>query len=492
MLACFIRNHFILLGAIYIFFKLLNITPNSKHTQIILCFFSTIVSLCTAILFIANQSLNWIVILLLFFFMLKSVTKINLYTLYAAALFSFALSFIALSFSGIIASLILSLFCFGNYEIPWPLIRLLGGTIYSFLLHHCFRIPRLQKGMTFLYNIPSSNIGSTLCLFLFMVVLMIGQTKNTVETFMLSFSSFTLILTLLLLYWWNYHLTQTYKKYLRRNELASLEMLLSEKDAEITYYRNEHEKLSRLVHKDNKMIPALTLAVSDFLENADKLPSQELKLIGFSLQTQLNDLYDDRLTLLSNYERELLPLPSTGFSSVNGVLMFMQQKALQAGIKFQFLLSDNPSGIIPDMIPEKDFSHLLSDLLDNAIIAANSSLSGMVRIHMGLFDDIYTLKIFNTGNAFPVEVLQDIGITRHTSHEDTGGSGIGMMDIWKLKETYSATLLIDEITDAHNAVPSTTVNILFNRKNHYIIQTDRYKELIKILNRPDLLILSKE
>ena len=111
---------------------------------------------------------------------------------------------------------------------------------------------------------------------------------------------------------------------------------------------------------------------------------------------------------------------------------------------------------------------------------------------MGYFDNIYTLKIFNTGQPFAINVLQNLGINRHTTHHDTGGSGIGMMDLWQLKQKYLFTLLIDEITESGSQVPSTSVNILFHKKNHFIIQTDRYKELVTSVNRPDLLILSKE
>ena len=136
-----------------------------------------------------------------------------------------------------------------------------------------------------------------------------------------------------------------------------------------------------------------------------------------------------------------------------------------AGIEFQFLLSHPLTAAIPSHSPEKEFSHLLSDLLENAIIAAKSSPSGTVQIHMGMFDKIYTLKVINTGNPFPIEVLQDLGINRHTTHKDSGGSGIGLMDIWKIKEDYSATLLIDEITASSSETTSTTINILFNNRN---------------------------
>lgn len=61
-----------------------------------------------------------------------------------------------------------------------------------------------------------------------------------------------------------------------------------------------------------------------------------------------------------------------------------------------------------------------------------------------------------------------------------------------LKEKYKATLLIDEITNKDSDTTYTCINILFNHKNHYIIQSDRHKELSNYINRPDIMILSKE
>ena len=487
-----IRNFFVLVVANYTFYKLLNISLKTKISQISTIFLLLLVSIVSTFLFKSNLSLNWLFILLFFFIHSKLSTKLTWSTTYMSVLFSFTLSYISFSLSTVIAVFPLLPFYLGQKNLPWFFIQIFIGIIHFFIIYFCFHIPRLQKGMVFLYNIPSFNIGSSLCFFLIMLIFMLSQLKTPFESFTLKFASLIIFCTFLLLYWWNYHLTQTYRKYLRRNELATLELLLTEKDTEITHLKTENDKLSRLIHKDNKMIPALTMAVEDFLQNANKLPPAELEQLGSSLQTQLTLLYDDRLAILNSYEQELYPLPSTGLTSVNGVLVFMQQKALQAGIQFQFIFSNSPSSVIPDKIPEKDFSHLLSDLLDNAVIAAGCFPSGIVRVHMGSFDNIYTLKIFNTGQPFPVEVLQDMGINRHTTHETAGGSGIGMMDIWELKEQYSLTLLIDEITDSSHETTSTTINILFNNKNHYIIQTDRYKELVGAVNRPDLLILSKD
>ena len=210
-----------------------------------------------------------------------------------------------------------------------------------------------------------------------------------------------------------------------------------------------------------------------------------------SLHIKLKQLYEERRQTVENYQKEVEQLPQTSYASVNAVLSYMQTEALKHKISYQVMLFDNLKSTIPDKISENDFVHILSDMLANAINACKYTGCGILQIFLGEIDEISTIKIYNNGNIFDVETLKNLGQTRHTTHSDTGGSGIGLMDIWMLKEKYKATLLIDEISDSSCAT-YTCINILFNRKNHYIIQSDRHKELSANIIRPDIMILSKE
>lgn len=489
MLTCFIRNLFVILISIYTFYKLLNFTPGDNYAQFRLVLFSSITSLFAATLFTSNQTFNWLYLLFSLFILLKSNSKISTYTIYNTVLFSFSLSFIAFVFSGIISACIFSLFLFKKYEIPWFMIRTLGILIHTLLIYYCFRIPRIKKGMQFLYHIPSGNIGTTICTMLFTFILMYAQVQTYAETFILTYSSIILLITFLLIYWWNYHITQTYRKFLRKNEIDSLNLLLEERNQEILYLKSENDKLSRIIHKDNKILPALSMAVMDSYKNQTALDLSSLDNDS-SLHMKLVQLYNEREESLANYQQEIMRLPQTAFDSVNAVLSYMQTESLKTSIPFQVMLFDDLASTIPSEIAEDDFTHMLSDLLANAINACKNSSSASIQVYLGKMDGISTIKILNTGNTFNIEVLRDLGLARHTTHADTGGSGIGLMDIWKIKEQYKTTLLIDE--SVHESVVYTCVNILFNHKKHYIIQSDRHKELSTYINRPDMMIISKE
>lgn len=318
---------------------------------------------------------------------------------------------------------------------------------------------------------------------------MFCELKTKAEIYMYTFMSITLFLGFILIYWWNYHITQTYRKFLRKHEIDSLNLLLEERNQEITYLKNENDKLARIIHKDNKIIPALSMAIIDSYENKSTLDLSALETDS-SLHGKLKQLYDERAETLANYQQEILRLPQTVFDSVNAVLSYMQTENLKAGIPFHVMLFDDLASTIPDEIAEDDFIHMLSDLLANAINACKDISSASIQVYLGKMDGISTIKILNTGNTFDIEVLRDLGLVRHTTHADTGGSGIGLMDIWKIKEQYKATLLIDEMVNPSNTY--TCVNILFNHKKHYIIQSNRHKELSSYINRTDIMIISKE
>lgn len=485
----FVSNITILLVTIYCFYKLLNISPKTKFTQLFLIIFSIITSMFTSNV-LTNPSINWLVNMLILSIVMKHITKIDFKIAYVSTLFSFSFSFISIAISGVIVSLILLPFYFPDHQIPWYLIRILVGILQFVLVYNCFRIPRLRKGMNVLYNLPSNNIGSTICIFLFMFSFMYAQLQSYEETFFLTFSSFIILITFLLIYWWNYHITQTYRKFLHKNELDSLNLLLEERNQKILYLKNQNDELARLIHKDNKIIPALTSAIMESYENKASLDLTEWETDS-PLCMKLKQLYDERVNMLETYHNEIMNLPKTGFDSINATLSFMYSEASKTGIPFHVVLYDNLKTTIPNEITEDDFNHILSDLLINAINACKNCSSGSIQIYLGKTEDISIIKICNTGSVFHLETLKNLGLARHTTHADTGGSGIGLMDIWKIKEKYKATLLIDEIADAALSETYTCMNILFNRKNHFMIQSDRYKELAAYISRPDVMIVSQ-
>ena len=491
MLANTTRNFFILIVAIYSFYKLLNLNSLTKKKSIFLVISSLIISFTSSLLFLSNLSLNRLYILLLFFVLVKLFTKLRFSIVYITTLFSFALSIITFNLSGIIVGLILLPFQYGNYTLPWFLILIIVGIIQLLLLYYCFHIPRLKKGMAFLYNVPSNTIGSAFCLFAIMSVIIFGHSKTFDEKFTIYIYTTIFILGFLLIYWWNYHITQTYRKFLRKNELDTLNRLIEKQNQEILYYKGETDYLAEMIHRDNKIIPAITRTILYSYENHVPLDLSEWETAS-PLIEKLKQLYNEREDALETHEKKALDLPSTNFATVNATLAYMKSDAQIIGVPFHVVLFDNLESTIPAKITEDDFNHMLSDLLSNALNACKNISGTSIQVYLGKMDEISTIKICNTGTVFDMETLNCLGFTRHTTHPDTGGSGIGLMSIWRIKEKYRATLLIDETIDTNTASGYTCMNILFNGKNHYMLQSNRHKELAESITRPDIIILAKE
>lgn len=488
MLENIIRNFFFYLTSIYAFYKLLNRKPQDIWAHFMLLSSSLIASLCSAALLGEDQNLNWIFnFFLVLLIMLFTERQLPLLT-YATVIFSYSLSFIMLCISVIIFALVSSVFLFGNYKLPWLFMRLLIGIFQFILVDHCFRIPRFRKGMAFLYHMPSVYLTSTLYIVVFITILLFNQINELTNSFILLFYIFILVFSFILIYWWNYHITQTYRNYLRKNELDSLNLLLEEQNQEIAYLKSENDKLARIIHKDNKIIPALSMAILDAKEDPCRLqlPKDETQTL---LYQKLQKLYEERTETLENYQKESCRLPQSAYDSVNAVLSYMQAEALRFKIPYQVILFDDLSAAIPKDISEEDLTHLLSDLLSNAIYAGKEVPSASIQVCLGEQNGIFTIRVHNTGSVFPADVLNDLGLVRHTTHADNGGSGIGLMDIWSIKKRCSATLLIDELSASPASY--TSINLLFNHKDHYMIQSDRSRELSTCIRRSDLMILSK-
>lgn len=490
MLETFIKILFLLTTSIYTFYKISNSKPVNRTTQLLLGF--TAILTCIVITFLFGRYHFIIpVVFISFFLIIKIFRKQSTALTYTTTLFSFAFNYVIFYFSSFSLSLIFLVFYYKNIIFSWPIIHICVGLLHTLFIYCCFHIPRLQKGMTFLYNLPAGNMGFTICVTIIMSLILVNQTENRNDYFLLFFFTLLLLSGFLLIYWWNYHITQTYRKYLKKNEIDSLNLLLEERNQEILYLRSENDKLARIIHKDNKLIPALSMAIIDSYENGTKLDLSALDSDS-SLHRKLKQLYEERVEILANYEKELIHLPQTSFDSVNAVLSYMYTEALKSKIPYQIILFDDLTSTIPAKITEDDFTHILSDLLTNAINACQNIESAFIQIYLGEINGISTIKIYNTGKLFDIETLKNLGLARHTTHANTGGSGIGLMDIWRLKEKYKATLLIDEITKETTPSSYTCFHILLNQKGHYIIQSDRHKELSTYINRPDIMILSKE
>lgn len=167
-----------------------------------------------------------------------------------------------------------------------------------------------------------------------MSVIIFGQVKTFNERFTMSILMLLFILGFLLIYWWNYHITQTYRRYLKKNEINSLNILLEEKNKEIEFLKNDNDRLARGIHKDNKIIPIICNTILE--SNDNKIPLNLSQWEADSpLSLKLIELYDNRCEILKEQESPNRNVPQTAFEFTNATISFMYSEAKNPAFLFR-------------------------------------------------------------------------------------------------------------------------------------------------------------
>lgn len=338
--------------------------------------------------------------------------------------------------------------------------------------------------MPFLYSTKLLNLGTILCLF-FLNLLTYMQTSNTSHLSTDTLYSILLVIALAaLIFWWQAQLTKSYLRKLQLLELESLRKELEETSREIAHLKKQNEELGRLIHKDNKLIPAMETAVIDFLSASEQ---KENNTLGQSLISQLRELSGSRGEILNEVSVARSHHFATGVPALDTLLAYFDRRAEARKIEFAVNVTPGLKAFVSSRISSDDITHLLADLLENAIIAVTPCTSRKIRLQIYPYRKWFVIELSDTGIPFQAESLLQFGIQQLTTHKDSGGSGIGLMDIWKLKEKYHASIHITEYPDSSPF--SKRITFLLDHRNQYLIRTWRCEELKAESRRTDLCIL---
>ena len=396
MIQSCIQIFFILLSCFYLYHKLLNIKKRPFNIELY-CYIYF--AGCSCLLYSISKNIYYIVyfpaLIILFFVFIKIYTHTNYKTTLITTVIALGISLCSFTFSAVIMTLFLLCTGLTPENHFWILIKLVIGIMQYVLVHLPFQLKRLKKGMPFLYELNFNNIGCLLSMCIIICVIIIS-TPYTIHTY-ITISCLFLIFpcALLLISWWRAIITRNYRRKLQQFEMQQLKNELVQKEQEITRLLENNKALAQIIHRDNKLIPAMELAVNTFLQNQNTLSPQQLKEQGLALAAHLQTMSQERKFNLTEYQ--------------------------------------------------------------------------------------------TNGQPFLPEIFQDFGLKAHTTHAGNGGSGIGLMDIWKLKKKYRASLVITEYAPGTYSYTK-QISLIFDAKKHYIIQTYRRRELGQIRFRDDLYI----
>lgn len=487
MITHLLKNLFVLMIAFTLFINLANSKISNldiKMNVLIICLsvLNSIYGMNNPLFSILFSFISFFLATVLFF---HAETKF----VFFVSLISFCLSHVLIMTSIFSYCFIISLLFQYRPNDPNSITFLFSGIIAIVLSGLLCRWNKFKKGIKYLYKAPYINIvvsiGITLIAFL-----TIPQVIKTPDHKTQLISLLILSAAFLLFFLWQRQIKHYYLSKLRKLELESLRQELAEKEEQIKQLTASNEDLARTIHKDNKLIPAMLSAVTDYLAYTGNGATDRTEH-GTALARQLRELGSDRMELLAKCTHANGTLPQSGHAAVDAMLSYMEKRAEAEDIAFQVKIHSDFSSKINTEISEVDLTHLLSDLIENALIATKTAHRKSILVHLGVLCNTPIVEISDTGNPFAPEVYQDFGLNRHSTHLEDGGSGIGLMDIWNLKKKYAASLHIYEYVPAPSGF-SKKICLLFDHKKHYLIRTCRPEELLKVQVRGDLYILPLE
>lgn len=408
---------------------------------------------------------------------------------FSLTLISFALSYSLFIFSFFIIAIILAPSHYHTFSFNQIKLYLLTGILQFFMIGLLKRIKRFSHGMNFIYTQKSINTGTLIGL-LFCILITFSQLNPNPTIYVQAIVTLCIPLILLfLLHWWQSQLTKAYRKRLAQLELESLRTELEQKTALLKKLETQNEEMGRLIHKDNKLIPAMEHAVSSYLASGfTDIVLQQAQ--GEALLSDLKEFSEARRGILSTFAPISAPKYNTGIPSLDAILVYMYQKAQVQDIRFYAAATPESIAALPPALTTEKLVHMLSDLLENAIIATKTSTEKQIQVQIYLANGLFTIEVADTGCSFEPATLISFGLEKASTHLTEGGSGIGLLDIWKIKEETKASIHIHEYEAG--APFSKKLFITFDKKNKYVIHTWRDKELSPLVTRGDIVILPQE
>lgn len=479
MLAYFIKHYCIYFCNIYICLRLLNYRAQKTWIKLILYIFPIILTFLSYSINSFSVELTHVVPLTLLWLI------ISLYTM--SPKISFIATTIALGISNslfmlsvCIATLCITPFLYKQENLT--LLVTISSIIQIILVKCLFLIKRFRNGMPFLFSRISVNMGTILCSLLIFFVI-----KRPVKSSNFSFRLLTIIIFIIaipiLIHWWQAQITKSYQHSLRLKELESLRIELREKDKQLKEISENNKQMGHIIHEDTKLLRTLLSGIEDYV-STDFEDKNSLKMKGDALLEVINNHSDDRLKSIRSINNQKYKSYSTNIEALNLQLNHFAKRAAAENVTLYVHIACDLESYIPHILCDTDLSHLLSNLLDNAFIATSYTANRIIQLQFYEVNKFFVIEIADSGIPFETESLVNFGLTQRTTHEDEGGSGMGLMEIWKIKEKLGATLHIEEYE-----IPSPyskKISFTFNRKNRFSIRSWRKDHIQQISRRIDL------
>lgn len=487
MVVSLIKNSILYICGFQIFSSL----TEEKHTNISIHIFYTFISICLSIetLFLKAYipSFSYFISALSFFLIISVARKNNVQSIFCFSLLSYGLNLVLYESFLLVFALCLSPLHLTQTEKSIDFVTIVFTIIYPLILFLIGKLNIVKSGFSCIKNRISIYAGCVIVLFSLLIISFEQITPDTFSHLRFLRMFAILAIAFALVIWWRSQITKSYREKLRMLEVESLRTSLDEKLLYIKQLEDENERMGRIIHKDNRIVNAMADSVTEYLSGISSLSSTELTAMGQAMSARIEDIRSHRQALLASPAIDKVKQVQTGCTGIDALIAFMNKDATKHRISLQVHFNKEFFVAGSLCMEEMDMVHLLSDLLANAIIATKNQDIRIIELSMQIIKGTPTIAISDSGIPFEIDTYMNYGLEKASTHLVEGGNGIGLLDIWALKEQYKATLYIDEAPASNNYTKQ--VAFLFDRKNRYIISSGRYKELQRRQNRADLFII---
>lgn len=314
----FIKNFGIIICCIYYYIKLLRININRKIYFSISIFTVLFSSLSIYLdLYLPRLTIPFLIFFLAIFLLFQTRTPLTV-TIIATTI-SFSFSYIIFTFSAK-----------NNKWNPSTYLRkkascffqLLSCIFQLILMQIPFLFKRTKKGMPFLYKRIYSIPGMIISLFILFIAIQVNSSNYNI--FFIILVVLLQIFAILIYLYWKNNLTKTYIDKLNERNLTDLNNMLAEKLEYIKELEQENKRLSKIIHKDNKLIPAMELAVQSYINNLQEKNTDSTT--GSQLLEELGKLSQERKGIIFHQDVRCRKLASTKVMSIDNLLTYMQRK----------------------------------------------------------------------------------------------------------------------------------------------------------------------
>lgn len=408
--------------------------------------------------------------------------KFSLVSAINISLFSFAAEFVFLIIS-LFASLPITYFFYRYDYSSRAMMDAATVVIGIFNIVFCilfFKIKRFRHGIPLVEKNISSDL--TTLIYVIIITLSLSIYYIVVETYVAYLIMMgVLICGCILFLTYRVRIQSIYVEKVNQRNKKIEEATLSDIEAEKQRLLDENKNLSSIVHKDNKIIPAMYMAVNEILD-CDSADLQKEK--AAMLKNQLAALTDERKEFLNEFEAKNQALPSTGVSSTDACIKYLYNKATKSNAHFSVSAHQSLKKYKGFADCENDFNTMLLDLGENAIISLDESDNKKAFLLVDASENNLCLSFFDSGDMFAINVIRNLGLRRTTTHKKTGGTGIGLMNTFKLCRKYKASFVLDETVDNDDYVKC--VSIVFDGLNQMRVKSNRPEVNRILVDRDDI------